>query len=124
ELVSSSALLAGVPRALLSPGAPVFCVRQRISPPPIEEDDRPVVAVWHCNLGNVYPAEFSAYADRTLPRRLVPAGPVRFVTVLPLRHGRSTNCFGYVRLVPSVTPPARPPTMRRGRCPSLALLFL
>ena len=42
--------------------------------------------------------EFAAYAERTLPQHLVPAGPVRFVTVPPLRSARTTTYVGYVRL--------------------------
>ncbi|MBI1914400.1 MAG: glycosyltransferase family 39 protein [Planctomycetes bacterium] len=97
-VLTSDRVLGGNLR-LRFPDANVFCVRQRSYHPPIEEDDRPVFAVWHCNLGNVYPAEFAAYADRALPRRLEPVGPVRFVTVPPLHRGRTTNSFGYVRLV-------------------------
>ena len=85
------------------PGARVFCVRQRGYRPRIDTESGPYFAVWHWSLGATYPDEFAAYADRTLPRRLVPAGPVRFVKVPALRPGRATNYFGYVRLVPRAT---------------------
>ncbi len=118
-VLTSDRVLGGNLR-LRFPEANVFCVRQRSYHPPIKDHDRPVFAVWHCNLGNIYPAEFSAYADQTLPRRLVPAGPVRFVTVSPLRRGRTTNSFGYVRLLPCATPPAPRPAHTTERAARLA----
>src|SRR5205085_10154357 len=88
------------------PEANVLCIRQRSYHPPIGDGNRPLFAIWHRNLGNTYPAEFAAYADRTLPQRLVPVGPVRFVTAPPLRSARTTTSFGYVRLVPWEGPAA------------------
>jgi hypothetical protein len=103
-VLTSDRVLGGNLR-LCFPGAKVVCVRQRSYHAPIRKD-RPVFAVWHLNLGPAYPAEFAAYADRNLPRRLVPAGPVRFVTAPPLRSARTSTLFGYVRLVPWQAPAA------------------
>ena len=83
------------------PGTRVHCVRQRSYHPPVVDDGRACFAVWHGNLGDAYPAEFAAYAGETLPRPLVPEGPVRLVAVPALHPDRTTNLFRYVRLVPA-----------------------
>lgn len=99
-LVASDRVVGGN-LCLCFPGARVYCAwhpAYRLREP---VGERPCFALWHLNQGTTCPKALQGYSARALDRPLVPAGPVRVVTVPAIHTGRRTNQFGYVRLVPA-----------------------